>query len=314
MDPPTISDLIAKVENHNRSLKYTDPEISGNIKFQFCVDAKDADVILTVVHMQKRLERHVPWAVAVSSNRSVQCRSSPSMQRHKTIVTPQWLLDSLHKRKFLAYGTYLALRNLRREEQEASADGDDTQYVQAYSTGPQIDGAPPAPMSPRSIAQLTGDNNSYQHPYACMRLCPLVCPNQALVDQLGIIKVSRELEGQGVNALAYERAISVGIISIRFHAINVFGSGNQRSFSTTLTTYVMELNYSTAYPHIIDARHFEKDITHAPHIGEKLFSKVGNILGWKYPLEQLDRFMNILKPEKYEKAVSLFHAASCSHY
>lgn len=135
---------------------------------------------------------------------------SPPVQRHRAIVTPQWLLDSLEERTFLNYQNYLALRKQQREED--SANGDDPQSVDS-SPGPQSRGTLSDPLSPHSVAQITGDKDSYRRPYACMRLCPLVCANQDLADHLGILKLSRELEGQDVNALAYERAISVGITS-----------------------------------------------------------------------------------------------------
>lgn len=47
--------------------------------------------------------------------------------------------------------------------------------------------------------------------YACTRLCPLVCPNQGLVEELRIMKQARDLEGEPKSALAYSRAIAVRI-------------------------------------------------------------------------------------------------------
>ena len=34
-----------------------------------CKNAKDADVIITAVSMRRRLERHVPWDIAVRVNK-----------------------------------------------------------------------------------------------------------------------------------------------------------------------------------------------------------------------------------------------------
>ena len=45
--------------------------------------------------------------------------------------------------------------------------------------------------------------------YACRRASPLVCPNQALVEELSIIRQSRMLEGEDRSALSYARAASV---------------------------------------------------------------------------------------------------------
>ena len=51
----------------------------------------------------------------------------------------------------------------------------------------------------------------YNARYSCQRASPLICPNQALAAELGILRLHRHLEGKAINALAYERAIAVGI-------------------------------------------------------------------------------------------------------
>lgn len=50
--------------------------------------------------------------------------------------------------------------------------------------------------------------------YACARASPLICLNQQLAIELGILCRSRELEGLSINALAYERAVAVCIPAI----------------------------------------------------------------------------------------------------
>lgn len=45
--------------------------------------------------------------------------------------------------------------------------------------------------------------------YACQRASPLICANQELVNELKVIGRSRELEGEDINALAYEKAVAV---------------------------------------------------------------------------------------------------------
>ncbi len=67
------------------------------------------------------------------------------------------------------------------------------------------------PLVPADKVKSTKDIN-YRQPYSCLRSSPLECLNQKLVKELAIIRRSRELEGQEINALAYERAIGV-----RFH-------------------------------------------------------------------------------------------------
>ena len=49
--------------------------------------------------------------------------------------------------------------------------------------------------------------------YACQRASPLVCVNQGLVNELATIGRSRELEGEEINALAYQRAVAVCVLS-----------------------------------------------------------------------------------------------------
>lgn len=51
LDVPTIAELFSLAERHTNGV---------------CKNAADADVILTVVTMRRRLERHVPWDIAVS--------------------------------------------------------------------------------------------------------------------------------------------------------------------------------------------------------------------------------------------------------
>lgn len=63
---------------------------------------------------------------------------------------------------------------------------------------------PPVPPIPTDLKRL-----DYSSKYACRRASPLVCPNQALVLELDIIKRSRALEGEDRSALSYSRAISV---------------------------------------------------------------------------------------------------------
>lgn len=40
-------------------------------------------------------------------------------------------------------------------------------------------------------------------------MSPLICPNQTLVNELSVIRRSRELEGEERSALSYSRAIAV---------------------------------------------------------------------------------------------------------
>ena len=64
-----------------------------------------------------------------------------------------------------------------------------------------------------SASELTAPvrNLSDNSRFATHRLSPLVCPNQSLLLELGIIMKSRTLDGNTRSALSYSRAISVGV-------------------------------------------------------------------------------------------------------
>lgn len=89
-------------------------------------------------------------------------------------------------------------------------------YHETEENGPDCDNSAEAlpvslPYVPRPVDISTSEKIklNYMSRYACTRASPLICPNQALVTELGILRRSRELEGKDVNALAYARAIAV---------------------------------------------------------------------------------------------------------
>lgn len=51
LDPSSLSELFRLAERHAQRL---------------CSDANEADVIITTIRMRRRLERHIPWSLAVS--------------------------------------------------------------------------------------------------------------------------------------------------------------------------------------------------------------------------------------------------------
>ncbi|KAJ7821144.1 hypothetical protein B0H14DRAFT_2832315 [Mycena olivaceomarginata] len=138
-------------------------------KLQLCPSSEDADIIITNVHMRKRLDGTLTGISLVA------------LQKEKAIVTPEWLRDSVQQRAILPCGDYAALRELKQNTVQNCPDSDDD----------------------------TDGGGHYTSRYACLRPCPLVCPNQGLVNQFGIIRRSRELEGKDTSALSYERTISV---------------------------------------------------------------------------------------------------------
>lgn len=113
----------------------------------------------------------------------------------KVIVTPEWLLDSVKQGHLLPCGHYAALSELRSE----TVEGD-------CPRASRIDAV--KPTTPRVF-------KNWNSRYACARASPLICLNQKLAIELGILCRYRELEGSSVNALAYERAVAVCIAVTR---------------------------------------------------------------------------------------------------
>lgn len=127
---------------------------------------------------------------------------SVALQKEKAIVTPEWLRDSVQQRAILPCGDYAALRELKQNTVQNCPDSDDD-----TDGGGSCVSSLAQPDSEKLSEPTTKAH--YTSRYACLRPCPLVCPNQGLVNQFGIIRRSRELEGKDTSALSYERTISV---------------------------------------------------------------------------------------------------------
>ena len=63
--PVRVHVLQAKFDPEAIAEIYSLIETSDPVRLQLCPDVADADVIITNVHMRRRLERHVDWTVAV---------------------------------------------------------------------------------------------------------------------------------------------------------------------------------------------------------------------------------------------------------
>ncbi|KAE9411611.1 Nucleotidyltransferase, partial [Gymnopus androsaceus JB14] len=197
----TIEELISLVDQFN--LNDTAKSQTG-VELQLSLNAEDADIIVTEVRMRARLERHLDWVTA----------------KQKAIVTTQWLRDSVRSQQLLPCGKYAALGEL---------------YEETVHNCPENNCAVDAP----SKAKKENTNIRYNHRYACMRNSPLNCPNQVLIKKLAVLRRHRELEGLDVQALSYERAISV----------------------------------LKAFPHHITANDVQQ-VSDLPHIGPKILSKI----------------------------------------
>jgi hypothetical protein len=119
-------------------------------------------------------------------------------------VTPQWLIDSVEHGKPLPCGDYVALKELQNA---------------AVENGPEAEN-PGLGSSKLSLTALgspgshAGNSISLSHTskFACSRASPLLCPNQALVTELDVLRRSRELEGEDIRALSYARAVAVSAV------------------------------------------------------------------------------------------------------
>jgi hypothetical protein len=226
LDPEIISDLFHIADGDQVFADSLDAGHHDGVRFRLCRDVGEADIIVTAVHMRRRLERHVDWDIVVRSsflgyNITVDVPMYFSTtQKEKAIVTPQWLLDSVQHGKPPPYVDYVALHDFHHATVDNYPDrrgsGSDSQ---SPSRIPQNSSeATPAKSSTDiehpdsdSLAEYDTSNLKLPHTarYSCCRASPLVCPNQGLVRELDVIRRSRSLEGEERSALSYQRAIAV---------------------------------------------------------------------------------------------------------
>lgn len=175
-----VASLYALVDHHS---------VNESLDFELTPSPRDADVIVTAVHMRKRLERHIDWALA----------------KEKPIVTPDWLFNSVSAGELLPCGKFAALSELHDETVHNCPDGDDDSDTAASSppTDSLLHLRSPS-QEPAASADL-----DWKSRYACCRASPLVCVNQHLVSRLAIIRRSRELEDDKISALSYDHAIGM---------------------------------------------------------------------------------------------------------
>jgi len=61
LDPEIVSDLFRVAEGDQ---VFEDGHRNG-VRFNLCHDVGEAEVVVTAVHMRRRLERHIDWGIAV---------------------------------------------------------------------------------------------------------------------------------------------------------------------------------------------------------------------------------------------------------
>jgi DNA polymerase mu len=60
-----ISQLFSLAETHNLRVSKSRNAVIPETKLELCATAEEADIIISNVHMRKRLERHIDWDLAV---------------------------------------------------------------------------------------------------------------------------------------------------------------------------------------------------------------------------------------------------------
>ncbi|KZP27630.1 Nucleotidyltransferase [Athelia psychrophila] len=197
LDSNTTNRLFSIAESEEVYISQDSDSASGTsdgVRFELCHEIDEAEVIITAVHMRKRLERHIAWEVATA----------------KAIVTPAWLFESARRGTALPCGDYAAVEDLLEKTAQNCPD------KECRCTAKNSGSPPASSVSGASIADEglgLGDTSSlslkYDSRYACCRASPLVCPNQGLVEALDIMRQSRALEGEERSALSYEKAVAV---------------------------------------------------------------------------------------------------------
>lgn len=111
-------------------------------------------------------------------------------------------------------GRYAALSELHDETVKHCPDADEEKEDKRGAPHSQVSAYSPRPKAPAVKPTHPHVIENWRSRYACTRASPLLCVNQALAAELGVLGRSRELEGLGINALSYERSVAVCNIEI----------------------------------------------------------------------------------------------------
>ncbi|KAG9119569.1 hypothetical protein FRC07_005353, partial [Ceratobasidium sp. 392] len=187
--PPPESQALAGLTIHVVNAKLSPSEIgemfslAQNAGAKLSSSPQNAAILITALTMKRRLERHISWDVAST----------------KHIVSPQWLRACVEQDKLLPFSQFETIKAERRIS--ASGPSISISNSATFSTH--------APVAASSRSKAVVPEGDHTHPLSTHRRSPLVCPNQALCEQLAIIMKSRFLDGEVNNELSYSRAIAV---------------------------------------------------------------------------------------------------------
>ncbi|KAF8605482.1 Nucleotidyltransferase [Ceratobasidium sp. AG-I] len=154
---------------------------------------QNASVLITALTMRRRLERHVPWDVAST----------------KHVVSPQWLRACAEQDKLLPFSQFETINASGERRVSLPTPSVSSSNSASFSTYAPAAGPSRSPKAPKVVSKakptLEGDHTK---PLSTHRRTPLVCPNQALCEELAIIMKARFLEGETIKELSYSRAIA----------------------------------------------------------------------------------------------------------
>lgn len=115
---------------------------------------------------------------------------------------------------------------------------------------------------------------NYLSTFCCQRPSHLTCPNQALVEELDIIRRARLFEGEERSMLSYARAIAVSFMVLPYRFIVTYSSGHQRSVTEQVHRHFENSRGASAYPYRFNDQTSREDIAKLPYLGTKLTSMV----------------------------------------
>ncbi|EIW80380.1 Nucleotidyltransferase [Coniophora puteana RWD-64-598 SS2] len=246
MDDDAYASLVKLIETSRivlRRHRNTDAEDAEWKNLVFAEDIKDADVIVTAIRMRQRLERHISWQVAEPAPFNSSTRSL-IWQKTKAVVTPQWLEETVRQGTPAPCGEHAALNDLHDDTVRQCPDGPNLLVESGSTTSRLSADIPPSSADPAgeppTSTELEHLSLSHKARLCLFRASPLICPNQALIDELKIIQLSRKLEGEERSMLSYQRAIAM----------------------------------IKSYPHIITLERLDNEVEDLPYLGTKLVAMI----------------------------------------
>jgi hypothetical protein len=108
--------------------------------------------------------------------------------------------------------------------------------------------------------------------FCCQRSSQLICSNQALVEELDIIRRARFFEGEERSMLSYARAIAVSVMVLPCRLIVTLLFRPSKVGRRTGLLQIENSQGVLAYPYRFNDRTSREDIAKLPYLGTKLSS------------------------------------------